>query len=154
MVLRCGLKIPSQGLLFGITGLAEWCRTVNPSDGIFNSHRTTIMDSFYFWHTFPSTIAFKLEYALFYQFYAKITVFFFHKEMFSSTPKTLTSKHLAKKNMSKPDFVTSKTDNMTSKGWPDIVHESCLTPPHVRGHFLALVGSWKFWSVRQKNCIL
>ena len=33
------------------------------------------MDSF-FLHTFPSTIDFKLEYALFYQFNAKITVFF------------------------------------------------------------------------------
>ena len=26
-----------------ITRLAEWCRTVIPSDGIFNSHRTTII---------------------------------------------------------------------------------------------------------------
>ena len=33
----------------------------------------------FFLHTFPLTIAFKLEYALFYQFYAKITVFFIKK---------------------------------------------------------------------------
>ena len=33
------------------------------------------MDAF-FLHTFPSTIAFKLKYVLFYQFYAKIDFFF------------------------------------------------------------------------------
>ena len=45
MVVICGLQIPSWGHLFGITRLAEWCRTVIPSDGIFNSHGTTISDS-------------------------------------------------------------------------------------------------------------
>ena len=42
MVVRCRLKIPSRR----ITRLAEWCRTVIPNDGIFNSHQTVIMDSF------------------------------------------------------------------------------------------------------------
>ena len=34
------------------------------------------MDGFLFLHTLPSTIAFRLEYVLFYQLYAKITKFF------------------------------------------------------------------------------
>ena len=40
----------------------------------FNSHRTIIIDSF-FLYTCPSTIVFKLESALFYQFYAEISIF-------------------------------------------------------------------------------
>ena len=35
---------------------------------------------FFFLHTLPSTIAFRLEYVLFYQFYAKITTFFNEKK--------------------------------------------------------------------------
>ena len=35
-------------------------------------------------HTFPLTLVFKLECALLYQLYAKITIF--HKEMFGSAP--------------------------------------------------------------------
>ena len=45
-----------------------------PSDGIFNLHRRTIMDTFSC--ILHSTIAFRLEYVLFDQFYAKITTFF------------------------------------------------------------------------------
>ena len=45
MFVRCGLKIPPRGLLFGITRLAEWCRTVIPSDISYKSHQTLIMDS-------------------------------------------------------------------------------------------------------------
>ena len=41
--------------------LAEWCRTVFPSNRIFNSYRTTIMNSFSCIH------AFKIKYALVYQ---------------------------------------------------------------------------------------
>ena len=44
--------------------LAEWCRTVIPSEGIFKSHQTTSIDSISC--NFTSTIAFKLNYALFY----------------------------------------------------------------------------------------
>ena len=40
-----------------------------PCDGIFSLHRTTITDSFSC--TLSSTIVIKLEYVLFYQFYAK-----------------------------------------------------------------------------------
>ena len=47
---------------------------------------------FFFLHTFPSAIAFKLEYALFYQFNAKITVFFIKKCSVWLLFKTLMSK--------------------------------------------------------------
>ena len=40
---------------------------------------------FFFLHTVPSTIAFRLEYVLFYQFYAKITTFF-DQEKFGTAP--------------------------------------------------------------------
>ena len=63
----------------------EACRVMlnsYPSDGIFNLHRRIIMDSFL--HTLPSTIAFRLEYVLFDQFYAKTT--FFDQEKFSTAP--------------------------------------------------------------------
>ena len=45
-----------------------------PCDGIFNSHWTTIIDSF-FLHTLPSMVVFKLEYAVFDLFYAGINAF-------------------------------------------------------------------------------
>ena len=42
---------------------------------------------FFFLHALPSTIAFSLEYVLFYQFYAKITTCtFFDQEKFGTTP--------------------------------------------------------------------
>ena len=49
---------------------------------------------FFFLHTFPSTIAFKLEiqYALFYQFYAKTNIFFIKKYSVHLLSKTLMSK--------------------------------------------------------------
>ena len=52
------------------------------------------MDSFSFLHTFPSTIVFKLEFVLLYQFYAKITVFFIKKCAVWLLSKALTSKGL------------------------------------------------------------
>ena len=55
-----------------------------PSDGIFNLHRRTIMD-YFFVHTLLSTIAFRLEYVLFYQFYTNITTFF-DQEKFGTAP--------------------------------------------------------------------
>ena len=42
------------------------------------------MDSF-FLHTLPLTIAFRLEYVLFYQFYCKTTTFF-NQEKFGTAP--------------------------------------------------------------------
>ena len=40
---------------------------------------------FFFLHTLPSTIVFRLEYVLFYQVYAKITRFF-DQEKFGTVP--------------------------------------------------------------------
>ena len=57
---------------------------------------------FFFLHTFRSTIVLKLEYALFYQFFAKVTVFFIEKCSVWLLSKT-----------SKTNVVTSKTDIMT-----------------------------------------
>ena len=45
IIVRCWLKIPSWEWLLGITRLVEWCRTVIPSGGIFNSRRATIIGS-------------------------------------------------------------------------------------------------------------
>ena len=76
----CEVRIENSvtRVLFGITRLAEWCWTVSyPSDGIFNSHRPTIIDYFFFL-TLPSTIVFKLEYALFFSI--------FDHGMFGSAP--------------------------------------------------------------------
>ena len=40
---------------------------------------------FFFLHTLPSTIAFRLDYVLFYHFYTKITTFF-NQEKFGTAP--------------------------------------------------------------------
>ena len=55
------------------------CWTVIPSDRICSSHRTTILDSF------SGMLTFRLEFVLFYQFYAEI-ITFFDQETFSSVP--------------------------------------------------------------------
>ena len=54
-----------------------------PSDGIFNLHRSFIMDSFLAYSSDDNCIG--LEYVLFYQFYAKITTFF-DQEKFGTAP--------------------------------------------------------------------
>ena len=46
-----------------------------PSDGIFNLQLKNHY-GFFLLHTLPSTIVFRLEYVLLYQFYAVITIFF------------------------------------------------------------------------------
>ena len=99
MVVRCGLKY-SVTRVTGNTRLAELYRTFIPSDGIFNLHRTTIMDSWIlFLHTLLSTIAVFVCVCVclcvcvcvcvfvfvFYQLYPEITIFF-DEEMFGSVP--------------------------------------------------------------------
>ena len=59
-----------------------------PSDGIFSLHRRTIVDSFSC--ILHSTIVFRLDYVLFYQFYAKITTFFDQKSSVRLLSYTLT----------------------------------------------------------------
>ena len=50
------IELSVRKLIVRITRLAEWCRTVIPSDPIFNSNRTSITDSFsyilFFWQLY------------------------------------------------------------------------------------------------------
>ena len=62
---------------------------------------------FFFLHTFPSTIAFRLEYVLFYQFYAKITTFF-DQEMFGTAPLLYVDVETFGGNWRENDVNTSK----------------------------------------------
>ena len=69
-----------------------WHHKALPSDAeqlsrewIFHSNQTTITH-YFSCITLLSTIAFRLEYVLFYHFYAKITIFFFDKGMLCSAP--------------------------------------------------------------------
>ena len=108
---------------------------------------------FFFLHTFPSTTAFKLEYALFYQFFSKLTVFFIKKCSVQLLSKTLTSKHLMENDV--------KNWSHDVKNWcldikkrPDIMHQSRLTPPHVRQHFLAQVGFTEIPDWYARSCFM
>ena len=82
----------------------------------------------------PSTVAFRLEYVLFYQVYAKITTFFDH-EMFGTALLLYIDVEMFGGNWRqdvKNDVETSKTSY-----WRH-ARESSYTP-HVRRHFLAPV---------------
>ena len=105
----------------------EACRVMPngyPSDGILNLHQRTIMD-FFFLHTLPSTIAFRLEY-VFYQVYAKITTFI-DQEKFSTAPLLYIDVETVGRNWHENDVKMSK---MTSKSsyWRH-ARESILQPP-------------------------
>ena len=71
----------------------------------------------------PSTIAFKLEYELFYELYAKLSQFAIKNCSVQFFSATYTSK------LSPENEVTA--DGKTSKRHPDVMHESRLTPPPV-----------------------
>ena len=105
-----------------------------PSDGIFNLHRRTIMVhyGFFFLHTLPSTIAFRLEYVLFYQFYANIATFF-DLEKFGTAPLLDVDVETFGGNWRENDVKMSKMTSKTSY-WRH-ARQSSYTP-----HFLALVG--------------
>ena len=64
-------------------------------------------------HTLPSTIAFRLEYVLFYQFYAKIA--FFDPEKFGTAPLLYVD-------------VETFGGNRRQNRHTDVMHESRLTP--------------------------
>ena len=94
---------------------------------------------FFFLHTLPSTIAFRLECVLFYHFYAKITTFF-DQEKFGTTPvlyvdvETFGGKLMWKWRQ---DF-QNEVKTSKSSYWRH-ARETSYTP-HVRRHFLAPVG--------------
>ena len=122
----------------------EACRVMPnsyPNDGIINLHRRTIMD-FIFLHTLPSTIAFRLEYVLFYQFYAKISTFF-DQEQFGTAPfNTLTSKRLAETDVKMTSIRQKWCQNIKIvilTSWSRVIlHSSCKTtfpsPGRVHGN--------------------
>ena len=83
---------------------------------------------FFFLHTLPLTITFRLEYVLFHQFYAKITTFFIKKSLVRLLSYMVTLKRL-RRNWHKNDVKTLK-----SSYWYH-VRESSYTP-HLR-HYLA-----------------
>ena len=104
-----------------------------PSDGFFNLHRRNIMDSFFFFflHTLPLTIAFKLEYVLFYQFYAKITTFF-DQEKFGMAPLLYTDVETFGGNWCENNVKTSKRHQnvkivVLTSCTRVVLHPSCKT---------------------------
>ena len=88
---------------------------------------------FFFLHTLPSTIAFGLEYVLFYQFYAKITTFF-DQEKFGTAPLLYVWQKLKWKWCKD---VKNYVKTSKSSYWCH-AQESSYTPL-VRQHFLAHV---------------
>ena len=86
---------------------------------------------FFFLHTLPSTITFRLEY-VFYQFYAKITTFF-DKENFGAVSLLYVDVETFGRNWRQ----NVKNDVKTS--YRSHARDSSYTP-HVRRHFLAPVG--------------
>ena len=134
--MRCGLKIPSRGQLFGITGLAEWCRTVILSDRIFSLQRTTIIDSFPYIH-FHQICNYAYKCVLIYWFNAKISTFAAMKCSVQLSTKLTLKQTKWRKMMSK----------LITEGQKDVL-KSCtsshLTPSCVRRHFLVSVSDAEF----------
>ena len=78
MVMRCRLKIPSQGNCSASQGLPSDAQVKNyPTVTQVKNCRFALNNhyEFFFLHTLPLIIAFKLEYALFYEFYVKVSQF-------------------------------------------------------------------------------
>ena len=100
---------------------------------------------FFLLHTLLSTIAFRLEYVLFYQFYSKITTFF-DQEKFGTPPLLYFDVKTFRGNWREDDIKTSK-----SSYWRH-ARESSYTP-HVR-HFLAPVGFTEIPVGYARNTIL
>ena len=101
-----------------------------PGDRIFSSHWTIIIDSF-------SCILFlrqqhlSLHVCYHCQFYTKISTFSVRKCLRRHLPSMLTLERLVENDI--------KNWCCDVKRRPDVMHESRLTPTHVRQHFLALV---------------
>ena len=76
---------------------------------------------------------------LFYQFYAKITTFF-DQEMFGSAPLLYVDVETDVKMTSRRQTYVKTSESENRNSHTDVMHESRLTPPHVRRHFLAPVG--------------
>ena len=92
---------------------------------------------FFFLRTLHSTIAFRFEYVLFYQFYARITTFF-DQEKFGTAPLLYVDVETFGGNWRENDVKTSNVKTSKSSYWR-LARESSYTP-HVKRHFLAPVG--------------
>ena len=95
---------------------------------------------FFFLHTLLSTIAFRLEYVLFYQFYAQNNYFFFRSRNVRLATLLYVEIETFGGNWRENDIKTSKLISKHQNRHPYVMHESRLTPPHVRRCFLAPVG--------------
>ena len=105
--------------------LAEWCKQLSRVTEFSIRTEQPLQILFLTYSSF--------EYVLFYQFYAKITTFFFIKKCsFRLLSYTLTSKCLEETNVK----MMSRCQKWRQNHHTDIMHKSCLTPPHVRWHFL------------------
>ena len=111
-----------------------------PSDGIFNLHRRTIMDSF-------SCILFLRQlhldlntvYVLFYQFYARITTFF-DQEQFDTAPVLYVDAKTFGRNWHENDVRMSKVTSNHQNRQTDVIPLESSYTSHVRQHFLVPVG--------------
>ena len=88
----------SQGLPSDAEQLPEWQNFQFAPKNLYG---------FFFLHTLPSTSAFRLEYVLFYQFYTKITIFFY-QEKFGMAPLLYVDIKTFGQNWSENDVNTSK----------------------------------------------
>ena len=97
---------------------------------------------FFFLHTFPSTmhVAFKLQYSLFYQFYAKITVFFIKNVRIGS--------YLRRWCQNRSCDIKKWCHDITKTTWHH-ARESSYTPSCK----MPRSGSWKFRSGMQERLI-
>ena len=121
---------------------AEWYQIAIQSDGIFNSHRTTLTDSF-------SCILFLWQLHLNFcmRYFNNITLLYLQ---FRSKLVRICS-YLRYWDWNVWRNMTSKTNEMMSKRQPDIMNESHLKPPGIRRHFLALSVTQKFLSGMQER---
>ena len=82
----------------------------------------------FFLHTLPSRTAFRLEYMLLYQVYAKITTFFY-QEKFGTAPLLYVDVETFGGNWRWNNVKTSKMKSKRQNRHADVMHENRLTPP-------------------------
>ena len=128
MVVSCWLKIPSRGNYSASRGSPSGAEQLPECRNFQFAPETHYW--FFFLHTLPSTIAFRLEYVLVYQFYAKITIFRSRKFRYGSF--LIRWRRNVWRKLTWNDVKTSK-----SSYWRN-ARQSSYTP-NVRRHFLASV---------------
>ena len=82
---------------------------------------------FFFLHTLPSTVAVRLEYVLFYQFYAIITTFVDQKK-FGMAPLLYVDIKKFGGNWRENNVKTSKMTSKHQNRYTDVLHENLLHP--------------------------